>query len=253
MALKTKRTHSHCNFSLLGGQYMTKKHRKGAYCIASLADMLICINDLQRSLEGKIEFDKSGLPIFKREHFLQEIPEYVAPFPNRGNRLYAEPDKTAICFFCGDKFLYTRLKKVWRELDIYKQFQGVAFLDITVTDDMDIEWQRLIMLANQLFAAVLAVNGIKLIFNTRCGSRSTWDCLKQIPDGIMAISGFLGCSNAHNFFETVEFIDKILMIRPSQLLIYGKSDKWVDDVLERMGIRYRYFMDFRKQSKRRAG
>ncbi len=232
---------------------MTNKHKKRANCIASLADLLVCINDLQNSLTGKIEFDKSGLPIFHREHFLQDIPEYVAPFPNRSNKLYAEPHKTALCFFCGDKFLYSRLKKVWQDLDLYKQFQGVAFLDITVTDDMDAEWQRLIILANQLFAAVLAVNGIKLILNTRCGSRSTWDCLKNIPDGIMAISGFLGCSNAHNFFETVEFVDKILMLRPSTLLIYGKSDRWIDDVLERMGIRYKYFCDFRKQSKRRAG
>ena len=40
----------------------------------------------------------------------------------------------------------------WTTVDIreYKEYLGVCGLDITITDDMDIEWQQSIILLNQL-------------------------------------------------------------------------------------------------------
>ena len=47
-------------------------------------------------------------------------------------------------------------------------------MDATVTQDMDLEWQEEMMLLNQLFMAVLAVNDVRVVANLRTGSRETF-------------------------------------------------------------------------------
>lgn len=63
---------------------------------------------------------------------------------------------------------------------------------------MDYEMQEMMMLANQLFAAVLVVNNIKIIFNTRSGTKATTYHFKNVPRHVMCASGFLGCKNAED-------------------------------------------------------
>lgn len=46
-----------------------------------------------------------------------------------------------------------------------KKFMGVIGSDLTVTSDTDLEWQEAIMLVNQLYMAVLAVNNVKVVQN----------------------------------------------------------------------------------------
>ncbi|MCF0125134.1 MAG: hypothetical protein HUJ68_05155 [Clostridia bacterium] len=62
---------------------------------------------------------------------------------------------------------------------------GVIQSDITITCDMDIELQQAIMLLNSLYIAVLGVNGIKIIGNTRCGDIVTQNNFKCFPKDVM--------------------------------------------------------------------
>lgn len=193
-------------------------------------------------------FDKNGYPIFSKEMFLEEWAELIVPFTQRLNKIVRNKKKTLICFFDKDNHLYQRLLKVFDEIDEYKKYMGVIGLDITFTNDMDEEWQRLTSLLNMLFMAVLAANGIKIVLNTRSAALSTQDLFKNIPHGIMAASGFLGCKKVENEADT-RYISKILTILPSKLFIYGKQDKIVEKQLNNMGINYRRQLDFHRLCK----
>ena len=102
------------------------------------------------------------------------------------------------------------------------------------------------MLANQLFMAVLAVNGIKVVMNTRSGNADSYKCFRYIPKGVMCSSSFLGCHSARNYDESIEYINKVLYLRPSKLLIYGKKDIIIENRLEMLGVNYRRMDDFRR-------
>ena len=137
-------------------------------------------------------------------------------------------------------------------MDLYKEYLGVIGPDITITEDMDAEMQETILLANQLFMAVLAVNGIKVVLNTRAGNRPAGVAFVNIPRGIMCASGFFGCPKSKNIIEALRYTDKILTIFPSALIIYGKKDSLVEEQLNQLGIRYRYYKDFHTLRHRRA-
>ena len=131
------------------------------------------------------KFTEEGYPIFEKEMFLDEWPDIVIPFGNRNSRFVKNKKKTVLCHFSKDKYIYPRLANLFNEIDIYREFLGIISSDITVTSDMDIEWQRFIILINELYLAVLAANGIKVILSTRCGSPETIQCFEGVPRGVM--------------------------------------------------------------------
>ena len=192
--------------------------------------------------DNNFKFDKNGFPIFTENMFLKELPDQIVPYSNRNSKLVKNKKKTLLCSFTSDVRIYPRFKNIFDEIDIYKQYLGVATPDITVTEDMDIEWQQSIILLNQLFAAVLAVNGIKIVLNTRIGSIQNIRLFKHYPKNAICISGFLGCAkdNKYNY----NYLSKILYLLPSTLLIYGKKDKNTNIKLDTMGINYKYYIDF---------
>lgn len=216
--------------------------------IHSLKDIFAMADELYSYLDGQdIEIDEEGFPIFTQDMFLNEWPELVVPFSNRNSLLVVHPEKTLICFFDKDQHLYPRLGKVLSEIPEYMRFMGVVGLDITITEDMDVSWQKAIYLLNQLFLAVLAVNGIKIVLNTRTAGLSVME-LKHFPQNVMLASGFLGCDviPAEDDFS---YLCKILSMLPNKLILYGKHDSVVENQLERMGIDYRVYTDFHRLCK----
>ena len=195
-----------------------------------------------------IEFSDNGFPVFKREMFLDTEPELIVPFYNRNNKIVTDPKKTVLCFFSSDSDLYRRLENVFDDIEEYKKCMGVIGLDITVTEDMDSKWQDLIMLVNQLFLAILACNGIKIIMNARIGSPRSVENLKSFPKGILWATSFLGCDKLSSEYD-FSFVSKILRILPSKLLIYGKHDKTAEQQLSNMGIDYRVYVDMHRLTK----
>ena len=216
--------------------------------INNLIDIIDVTDELLSYLNGKIDFSEDGFPVFTKDMFLNEEPELIVPYYNRHNKVVKDPKKTVICFFGSDESLYRRLENVFDDLDEYRLFQGVIGLDITVTSDMDAEWQDAIMLLNQLFLAVLAVNGIRIIMNARSGGSNSVKNLMRFPKNILWATSFLGCDklNAETDFS---FISKMLGLLPSKLLIYGKHDEIAENQLSVMGIPYRTYTDFRRLSK----
>ena len=197
--------------------------------IKSTADLLITINMLYDMLKGKFDFDPDGWSIFQSDHFLDEWPEDMVTYANRNSGLIVDRNRTLLCHFARDTQNYARFPKVMDDIPVYREYMGAVFPDITVTWDMDIEMQESILLANQLYAAVLAVYGVRLVANTRCGSKSSQRCFRHIPRNVTCASGFLGCPIASNIGETAAYINKILLLRPDKLIIYGKEDPAVTE------------------------
>lgn len=216
--------------------------------IKNLYELCLIADRFVEYLDGKVEFSEDGFPVFRKEMFLEEEPDLIVPFYNRNNKIVADRAKTVLCFFSSDSNLYRRLENVFDDLDEYKKCMGVIGLDITVTDDMDPEWQNMIMLVNQLFLAILACNGIKIIMNARIGSPRSVKNLKAFPKGVMWATSFLGCDKLHSEYD-FSFISKVLRIFPSNLLIYGKHDKIAEKQLTNMGIDYRVYADMHRLTK----
>ena len=217
--------------------------------IQSLTDIFTMIDELYLYLEDKaIDFDEEGFPIFREEMFLRDWPELVIPYAQRKNRIVRNPKKTVLCHFDKDHKLYPRLGKILEEIDEYKRFMGVVGLDVTITEDMDYEWQKAICLLNQLFLATLAVNDIKIVINTRAAGLETNKIFKNFPQQVMAASGFLGCETIRDELDYL-YLEKILYIMPSKLILYGKHDKRAEEQLDTLGINYRVYTDFHRLCK----
>lgn len=217
--------------------------------IASLVDIMALIDSYMSHLEERgCKFDKNGFPILDRSCFLKEPPDQMIPFRNRGSKLIENPKRTVLCFYCGDDRIYPRLEKVFSEIPEYRRFMGAVAADVTVTTNMDIEWQRETMLLNQLFMAILATNGIKVALNLRNGSTASLSCFDSIPPGIMCASGTLGCALTASPHD-MDYTAKLMRVRPAMVLLYGKSDPIMEDQLSLIGIPYRRYDDFHKLSK----
>lgn len=250
-------THSSiCNFSisqvLLESKELDDKNLK-SFCFknVNLTNILYLIDFYQRYLKKhKFQFDDNGYPIFQKSMFLNEWPDLIVTYKNRNNKIVKKKEKTLLCFFDKDEHLYQRFIKVFDEIDEYKKYLGVVGIDITFTDDMDEEWQKLTSLMNMLFMAVLVVNGVKVVLNTRSAALNPQELFSNIPKGIMAASGFLGCDKNKSKYD-VRYISKILCIMPAKLIIYGKKDEIVENQLNMMGINYRRQIDFHVLSKQK--
>ena len=215
----------------------------------NLLDLIKIIDEYLNYLKNhNFKFDENGFPIFTKNMFLTEVPDLIIPYCNRNDRRVKNKEKALICNFAPDKKIYPRLKKVFNDIEIYKEYIGVATADVTVTEDMDIEWQEVIILLNQLFGAILAVNGVKIVLNTRIGNLDNIKLLKNIPKNVMCISGFLGCKKSDKY--DYSYLIKILNLRPTNLLIYGKEDQNVNDMLDTMGIDFKYYIDFHRLYKK---
>lgn len=216
--------------------------------IRAIDDIMRLVDKYTQYLEAKgARFDKNGFPIPERSWYLDEWPERIVTYRERKSRIVLHPDKTALCFFCADDRIYPRFEKVLEELDEYRQFMGVVGADITVTKDMDIEWQREIILLNQLFTAMLAVNNIKVIQNLRIGSLGTLSCLINVPSGVMCASGTLGCDLAET--DDYSYSVKLCLLHPSRVLLYGRRDKHMEQQLDRLDIPHRLYDDTHKLHK----
>lgn len=196
-----------------------------------------------------VKFDRNGFPLIPASAYATSIPSDMLPYGRRNSRLCKDPRTTVICFFTDDRHIYPRFEHLLEEIDLYRRYAAVAVPDLTVTKDMDEPWQAFIMLLNQLFGAVLAVNGIKIIANTRCGSPQSQRYLQAIPKRVTCTSGSLGCAPI-NSPEDYSFTAKILAMQPKVLLIYGKRDRVAEDQLATLGLNVRRYSDAHTRSSR---
>ena len=218
--------------------------------ISKLTDIMEFIDRCAGYLAQRgVVFDALGFPVMEKTWYLGELPDQMVTYRDRNNGYIRDKSKTVICFFCGDERIYPRFENLFNEIEEYRPFMGVVGADITVTSDMDIEWQEALMLANQLFTAVLGVNGVKIIQNLRCGSAETLRCLSSVPKGVLCASGTLGCDRTASHSD-MRYTEKLMHVRPSGILMYGKSDPIMEQQIGLVGIPYMLYRDAHVEKKK---
>lgn len=211
--------------------------------ISTLADLLrICDTYTCYLKSHQIQFDPQGFPILERNMFLQEWPDLLTTHKDRQAWFVEEPAHTAICFFTEDKRIYPRFHRIFSDIIDYREYMGVIGADITVTEDMDVEWRRFTMLLNALHVAVLAVNAIPIIPNIRNAGSETLDMLNWIPRGVLVATSTLGCEQTKTSCD-LSFEEKLLHLLPSGVLFYGKRDCVMEEQTKRLGIPFQRYDD----------
>ena len=217
--------------------------------IKSIEDTIMLCDDYCSYLKERgLSLTARGFPIFRSEWFIKDYPDQIVPFYQRNNKLIVDKRRTLICLFSDDENIYRRLDKAYSDIYIYRSFMGVASADVTVTADMDQEYQNFVMLLNQLYTAVLAINGIPICMSTRRGMTDTIQNFEGVPKEAAYISSFLGCNVPD--VRDMTYISKILTLQPGLLILYGKENNVACNQLDNMGIDYRQIPDFHTFSKR---
>lgn len=194
-----------------------------------------------------MRFDSLGFPLVPPSCYADIVPGEMLPYTHRHSRLCEDAACVAICFFMSDKRIYPRFECLPDEIEDYRGYAAVVVPDLTVTADMDLPWQGFTMLLNQLFGAILAVNGIKIIANTRCGSPASTRYLGAIPKGVLCASGSLGCKVLRREAD-FDFLSKLLFLLPSASLFYGKKDPIAFGQFSTMGIPVKRYPDIHTRS-----
>ncbi len=217
--------------------------------IRSIIDLLKIEASYREYLISRgVTFDQKGFPVFQPSMYADDWPSTIVTYPCRNNTaLVKDPSSTAISFYLSDERIYPRLEKVFKDINEYKRFMAVISIDLTITDDMDTELQLLLLMVNQLFTMILAVNNVKIIHNTRSGGLSNSTVFRNVPKGITVASGFLGCDRVSE--ENMSYISKILYLQAGKILIYGKHDINAEKQLDLLGFDYRLYPDVHQLTK----
>lgn len=203
-------------------------------------------------LSGRgIQFNPQGFPILESKMYLDKWPALMVPYRDRRARFVRDPSHTVLCLFTSDARIYPRLEKVLDDIPEYRRYMGAVGSDLTVTSDMDLEWQQAIMLLNQLYMAALAVNGIKIVQNLRCGSLDTIACLSCVPGGVTCATSTLGCASTESELDLF-FAEKLFAIRPGKLLLYGKRDPIMEHQADIAGVPCKVYPDAHTLYKQRT-
>ena len=217
----------------------------------NLEDMFKKIDEYTSYLKDRGQaFAEEGWPIFHEGQFLTEWPAKVVPYYQRHDKGLGNPRKIALCLYADDDEIYPRLDKVLTDIAVYRAYAGCVGCDLSVANDVDEERQDALLLLNRLHMAILADNDVKLIANTRTGGRKTLRSLQYLPKHIMCASGFLGCDYEPEY--DLDYVAKIMALRPSKLIVYGKCNNTQREKLDRMGINYRVYADYHTWCKRRT-
>ena len=196
--------------------------------------------------EHGVTFYNNGFPILQSQWFVKKKPTIIVPY-NKKQYFYQNKQDISICYFIKDEYLYPRLEKIFKEIEVLRQYHSVCMMDISISPLMPDEVQRMNLLLNLLFICTIAVNNIKIIPSFRTGNFETLLLLiKSVGHSKYWIMGSLGTQKIKKqaFFDYL-FKTKCLMIMPKKLLSYGRPNDSTIKCLKDYGIECIVYEDFR--------
>ncbi len=215
-------------------------------------EMAVALTDYLRI--KKIKFDENGFPTFDKHWFLNDIPDEMLPFYHRNE--CKRKSRTCICFNASDETLYPRISSVFSDLDIYREYMGVAPMDLSVSRYMLLEVQIFNLYLNALFMATLGCNGIKIVAPIRYGSIETvplFTCYSQAPIYSVGSIGTKPQKGENSFYENYEFaLFKAIVIknRRAKLLVYGPLSEDESGAWQSKGLTPYQYLDYHTRCKK---
>lgn len=169
-----------------------------------------------------IKFNKQGLPIFEDWMFYKELPDEILPYNHR--KSCVDSNKTIICFYEHDKFLYRRLEQLDNTATELNKYAGFVGFDLSIFSDFLKPFQDFYVLANLVIDVYFILKGNKLIPNLR-SDETGGDYFELFKDAPIVCCGTLGCSKAKKTkYKNIELIEQYANSHSNQILIqYGPN------------------------------
>ena len=192
---------------------------------------------------AKWPFNRYGFPVFPREVILEEPPALIEPIQRI--RCCKNPKETLLCSFADDKFIRRRLQNLFDEIGLYRNYYGFGGFDLSPRINWPLQKQKFNIWLSQLATAFVALSGQKILPNFRVGCLQTLYVLESYPKNIPYIIGTLGCAKRYNPLHDYIFKAKMLIARPSFLMIYGRLRGEYEEMLEKLDVPYMVVSDYR--------
>ena len=216
-------------------------------------DLLRYANNLHKELQSEgIYFNDDGFPKFPEEIILKEIPDAVSLCPMTQRLQISNKENVILCHYENDTRIFQHLSDLEKWSEEAKKYYGVSGFDLSPRTGMNIDYQYLILLINQMATLRMGLYGCSIVPNFRIGSIETINTLKSYPEGIWYTAGVLGCFNGDLEYNIAYMKSKIMFANPHGLLIYGQLRKEYQMVLDEIGIQFRVFEDFQRISRRKT-
>ena len=209
-------------------------------------DLFAIADELYKYLtDHGIRFNRFGYPVIPTDNLLNDIPDEIVPYEHKNAAV--DKKRTVLCHFANDEHLYRRVKKYKDDIDILREYMGATGFDLSPRVTWDIRKQRFNILISRMIDTYRVMNGVKLLQNFRSGSIDTLDSMTA-PPGMMYAVGTLGC--ARGYFKYNEYLlkAKLLLLRPSKLLVYGRINQRYIDILDDFNQTYIVYPDFKSLS-----
>ena len=181
-----------------------------------------CDDMITHLKESDIDFE-NGVAVLKKEFIYQDEVSMVSTYKYR-NDIPNELKKTSLLtYFMPDDNLFNRIKKLEEEIPIMREYGGICGFDLSPSVGMLRPRQRFSILINSIFNASCAIQGVKILPNSRVGDLGTMSMSKSFPDGVNFITGKHGC-NSYGFKEygLYQLCVQIHEKQPHILYVYGK-------------------------------
>ena len=192
---------------------------------------------------------KNGVAVLPEESIYKDIPLMVSTYKYRNDIPEGIKRKSLLTYFMPDEDLWTRLYKLDEDLEILKTFGGITGFDLSPSIGMLRPRQKFSILVNSIVNAYCAINGIKILPNSRIGDFVTLPMIASIPYKSNIITSRLGCQNngfkAYSLFQTKLIIERI---KPSILFVYGSvTQKEAEQLIREYAIKIISFPDRRSR------
>lgn len=196
-----------------------------------------------------IPFNTFNYPDFRQFDFPQSVPSDCEMLPFRNRHRAFNKKKTIICFNSDDPTLYSYLPRLDDMIDECKRdYYAICGFDLSICGGTDLSEQSAYLLADMLVTGYALVRGARVIPNWRIGDMPTSVALKSYPQHICFAAGTLGCAQRNIARGQVETIHKIILTKPSTLLVYGPLRREYASVLDNWNVSYRVWNDYRTDS-----
>lgn len=184
-----------------------------------------CDDKISYLKEQGITF-KNGIPQLATEYVYVGHPDAVSTFAYRNDIPEEAKPNSLLTFFMYDDKLWPRLKKIDNDVEILKEYGGVAGFDLSPCVGMLRPRQRLSILINAIHSCYLGLKGIKILPNYRPGDFGTLCTADYFPDDCPFIVSNLGC-NKYGFKAYGEYqLDIVLRNKRLEILfVYGSIYK----------------------------
>lgn len=164
----------------------------------------------------------SGVAVIPEQALYCDVPTMISTFKYRKDIPESLKKDSLISYFMSEDCLWARLTKLDEEIATISQYGGIVGFDLSPSVGMLRPRQELSIFINSLYNAYCAVNGVKVLPNSRLGDLATMSMSASIPYGSNFVSSKLGCCNYgfknYGLYQTKLLLEKI---NPQILFIYG--------------------------------